>query len=473
MVVAECPPAGTLVQDRPPAGIPPALSDLGFQAHFAAPPGAPSPPVHTEATSPQKPIAPSRQLDICLGRGRRDCRCSGHMVRRRARAIHASLVEELERVAGGVFGEVRRVGGGKVRDVLERVRKCPGATRRHDVCGELSHIAYSCRFPLCPWCQRRRAERERAALVLLIERLHGRLNPKMATFTVPNVDELGTAMPELSKAHTQLRRRRSWQDRVNGGVVSFEVTYTARKGWHPHAHAFIDADYIHRWPYWEIRRSERPGRVWDVVRKHAGLAREWTKVCNSTKKDGTPRYPMLSKPGLDVGHPGAVIPQECLERRRDGHSACLDNPDDWYYIDIRTADAGAVEEVIKYVVKGDSLVRQGFDVMNEYLDGVKGLRGVQTFGSLYDVRVDGATGEEKSDEEREPPTRKGECPWQDCPDPRKPEWKFVCYGILELGPEDDGLEVHLAYSNATGSSRLSRGPPVDQLELDPQEVAWK
>lgn len=444
MVIAERPPAGTVVDtDRPPNALPPALSDVGFQSHFVGPPEAPSPPVHTEATSPQNVIAPSRQLDICLGRGRRDCLCSGHMVKRRARAIHASLVEELERVAGGVFGEVRRVGGGKVRDVLERVRKCPGATRRHDVCGELSHIAYSCRFQLCPWCQRRRAERERAALVLLIEQLHGKLNPKMATFTVPNVDELGDAMRELSKAHTQLRRRRSWQDRVNGGVVSFEVTYSPRKGWHPHAHAFMDADYIHRWPYWEIRRSERPGRVWDVVAKHPGMAREWTKVCNSTKKDGTPRYPMLSKPGLD-----------------------LDDPNDWYYIDIRKADDGAVEEVIKYVVKGDSLVREGFDIISEYLDGVKGLRGVQTFGSLYDVKVDGATGEEKSDDEHDPPARKGECPWQDCPDPGKPEWKFVCYGVLELGPEDDGLEVHLAYSKATGSSRLSRGPPVDQLELD-------
>jgi len=34
----------------------------------------------------------------------------------------------------------------------------------------------------------------------------------------------------------------------------------------------------------------------------------------------------------------------------------LDCPEDWYLVNIRTADYGAVSEIAKYVAKGDEIV---------------------------------------------------------------------------------------------------------------------
>ena len=121
----------------------------------------------------------------------------------------------------------------------------------------------------------------------------------------------------------------------------------------------------------------------------------------------------------------------------------LDCPEDWYLVNIRTADYGAVSEIAKYVAKGDEIVSAGPVKVVTYLMAGHRRRMLQGFGSMYDVSL-------KEDEDPEDLfealTAPGQCPYSDCPEPNIPIWEFVCSG------PPDGWEPER--DNRTGRYRL-------------------
>ena len=92
----------------------------------------------------------------------------------------------------------------------------------------------------------------------------------------------------------------------------------------------------------------------------------------------------------------------------------LDCPEDWYLVDIRTADYGAVSEIAK---KGDEIVSAGPVKVVTYLMARHRKRMLQGFGSMYDVSL-------KEDEDPEDlfetPMVPGLCPYSHCPEPNNP-----------------------------------------------------
>ena len=170
----------------------------------------------------------------------------------------------------------------------------------------------------------------------------------------------------------------------------------------------VDSVWVSQYPIWDIEFES--GR-WCVKNKHAVLAREFTTACQ--------RYPTLrsQRPGYD-----------------------LENPDHWYFVDLRRADNGVVAEVVKYIAKGSEIIEGGAGAVVDFLKAIKGRRMMQTFGSLYNVDLE----EDESDEEFDA-SAKGECPYEDCPAPSVHEWEFV-----NFGPGDWVLD----WDSRTGSYRV-------------------
>lgn len=97
-----------------------------------------------------------------------------------------------------------------------------------------------------------------------------------------------------------------------------------------------------------------------------------------------PRYPTLYRKGINV-----------------------DCPEDWYLVNIKAADYGAISEIATYVAKGDEIVQAGPVKIVEYLNARRGRRMLQGLGYMYKVGF-------MEDEAYETPTAPGECPYSDC-----------------------------------------------------------
>lgn len=415
--------------------------ELGFQPEMGLPglvSGAPaeSPPEPSPARLDTEGISPHFSESAYLEEGEEGEQLplvwGDKEARRERRGVHARLARLLLFMESGVDGLVAKAIGMKWRAEVE---KCPGSVRRHKVCGKLSFIPHKCDFALCPWCQHRRSDKARRKL----DRVVGLLQePKLLTLSPPNLAELTSgAVGALGGVFTKLTRRAVFKE-VRGGIRSIETTL-GRNGWNLHLHALMDSPWIAHYPQtdikpvggeWVFRADNGFGRSgwvpvvpeggfvgWAVVKKHPGLAREFTAVCQ--------KYPELRSLRLDFN---------------------LDNPDHWYFIDIRQADSyGAVSEVVKYIAKGSEIVKGGAAAVVDYLKAIKGRRMIQPFGNLYGVDVEG-------EEEEEPPEAPGECPYEDCPSPAKHEWEFVGFG-----PSDWALER----DSRTGSYRVVGELPRD------------
>jgi len=380
----------------------PAMPDVAaYIAAGAVPPGAAAPVARLDKgeTSPQI-FKPSPGISSALRRpGRQDKGA-------KKRGYHAELVRQLLSMETGEHGGVAAA---VARKWLPEIEKCPGAVRRHGPCGKKSFIGDKCSFPLCPWCQDRRSRRLVKRLAPLVASM---VAPKLWTFSPPNLGELsGSAVSDMGKALTEMHRLVYFKKRVRGGLRAIEVTNRGR-GWNLHSHEAVDSDWVAQYPMWDIKRV---GSGWKVVEKHPGLAREYTRICQ--------RYPTLALLGW------------CLAGR--GHASGiggldLDCPDCWYFVDVRVAGVGVVNEIAKYVTKGSQVVRAGPRAIVDFLLAFKGKRGVQPFGNLYNVDLDG--------DEPVPPVRLGECPYDDCPEPGEPSWAYVHRGfpvdfLLERNPE--------------------------------------
>ena len=143
------------------------------------------------------------------------------------------------------------------------------------------------------------------------------------------------------------------------------------------------------------------------------------------RQDGkrVPRYPLLYRDGINV-----------------------DCPEDWYLVNIRAADYGAISEIAKYVAKGDEIVSAGPGKVVTYLMARRCKRMLQGFGSMYNVSVLNDEDHEDDEDAYEAPTAPGQCPYLDCPEPNSPIWAFVCSGL------PDGWEHER--DNRTGRYRL-------------------
>lgn len=415
---------------------------------------------------------------------------------RRARvAVHNALVDLLVQMSHGEVGlPSQQIGERYLRDV----KPCPGYTYRHRACGRLRNVPWSCDFILCPHCQRRRANKYRRVLGEMIEAGYV-VNPKLLTFNPPNFKDLTReAVGSLGKALTQLFRRKSMAE-VAGGIRSTEVTH-GQNGWNLHAHVLADMEWVAHYPQTDIAYSGTwhvvekildprqeiewrggvavPGQEvwpswsisrWKVVKRHPGLAREFTAVCQN--------WPELrsSRPGFD-----------------------LDNPDHWYFVEIRRADKNSVKEIAKYVTKGSDVILAGGTAVTEFVLAFKSVRSIQPFGSFYgkvDLKLGEVSGPGPSadcggedmveggmvakDElaleamfwdsrgdvvddvsgpdvpEHPPPEQRvfpGMCPHGDCPDRSSMEYDLVCRGI-----PDSSLGVEVDWDEETRSYRVLVG----------------
>ena len=213
--------------------------------------------------------------------------------------------------------------------------------------------------------------------------------------------------------------------RVRGGFRALETTVNKESGqWNAHGHELLDGDFIAQYPMTDI--FWRAGQ-WVVKQEHPGLARLWTMECQGMRRqaDGkrVPRYPTLYRKGINV-----------------------DCPEDWYLVNIKAADYGAISEIAKYVAKGDEIVSAGPGHVVTYLMARRGKRMLQGFGSMYKVMLLDDEDQEDDEDAYEAPTAPGECPYGDCPEPRSPIWEFVCTG------PPDGWEPKR--DNRTGRYRL-------------------
>lgn len=335
--------------------------------------------------------------------------------RKRKRHYHAELVRSLRSMDTGEHGGVAQAVAEKW---LSDVQSCPGAVRQHRVCGRLSFLGTRCSFPLCPWCQGRRSKRLMKKLAPLVAGMKER---KLWTFSPPNLAELtGEAVGDIGKVLTELHRLAYFKRRCRGGIRSIEVTNKGN-GWNLHGHELVDASWVAHYPQTDIApnmglRGRFLKQPWKVVRRHKGLAWEFTRICQE--------YSSLKSLRLDFD---------------------IDDPNHWYFVDLRVMEKDGVAEIAKYAAKGSQVVKAGPGAIVDYLLAMKSKRLVQTFGNLHGVSV---ADDDDGDDGRPGVTeRQGECPYDDCPEPGRHEWLHVYTGF-----PDDG--VQLEFNLVTGTSRV-------------------
>jgi hypothetical protein len=231
-------------------------------------------------------------------------------------------------------------------DLLKAFTHCGDPLKLHCLtCGHV-HIAESrCRRKWCPVCSRKIATERALKYAAAVDAMQW---PLFVTLTMPNVEQIGLEeeinhVRKLRRAFGKLRHRKLWSKRVRGGVAAIEVTNIGN-GWHPHLHAIIDC----QWLAWKVKMPPR----------------------------GTSRAVILERlkaANQELGETWA----KCL--------GVKSSRDDWagtIYKVKRTSGSTVVQEVLKYSVKGDDLVKAQDDIapLIRVLDRC---RLVTSFGSLF------------------------------------------------------------------------------------------
>ena len=191
--------------------------------------------------------------------------------------------------------------------LLEANLDCGGFLRLHSVCGEVSFYAKSCDQRVCPKCGGRLSRRWAEALGGLVDGEGSAVfkRPRLVTFTVPNIEFLGSAMGDIGLAFKKMVRREGWKRSVLGGVRGTEATFNRKaENWHPHLHALVDVQVPGRlrrkkypsdmqwafddpgwlWMY-PVLEIKRVGDKWERGTMHPGLANR-TGGCKNGRLDG-------------------------------------------------------------------------------------------------------------------------------------------------------------------------------------------
>lgn len=164
-------------------------------------------------------------------------------------------------------------------------------------CGAEPAYPLTCDNRLCPDCNRRRA----AVLINEHESMLKQIRyPKMVTLTFLSVQHINRQYIRWARScFSKLRRRKIFAG-VWGGIYSFEFTYTASIGWHPHIHALVGSGYISQAELSEVWEKITGARVvWvESVKKGRKHANKWQAVREVVK------YPAKAQAWLGV--PGLV-----------------------------------------------------------------------------------------------------------------------------------------------------------------------
>jgi hypothetical protein len=107
-----------------------------------------------------------------------------------------------------------------------------------------------CRHRWCPACQRERG-------LLIANNIRAKLpraQLRFLTLTIRTTNlSLSESLDKLARAWQSLRRRKTWQRYVRGGLAVLEIDWrepTSR--WHPHLHVLWQGDFF---PHHELRAS--------------------------------------------------------------------------------------------------------------------------------------------------------------------------------------------------------------------------
>jgi hypothetical protein len=280
-------------------------------------------------------------------------------------------------------------------------------------CGD-RHVEYHlCRHPLCPFYAAT-VSRNLTESIRYIEKLGLIDSGKFYTFSPPNLRLDRQPVRDLRKVIGDLKRRKVMKG-VRGSIDRLEVEMGDESD-NLHSHMYADADYVAHYPmsdlayensripayrattagnlakdavrtvyqvesYRQVRRngSSRPQIA--RSREHMGLAREFTLVCQ--------KYASL-KASCGTGS-GARI--GCDHSAADCEPFNIENPNHWYFVDLRSADSAAAE-IAKYITKqAKVLASEDPAKVWRYLDAIKGTRMISISGEFYKrFRIDAKTG---------------------------------------------------------------------------------
>lgn len=103
--------------------------------------------------------------------------------------------------------------------------------------------ARRCRDRVCPLCSAQKADEYSKALTVMVRTWS---SCRFVTLTQKSRKEtLALALMRLSASLKQLRRRRWFLDRVDGGVIAIEATFnTETLQWHAHAHLIVSGEFL-------------------------------------------------------------------------------------------------------------------------------------------------------------------------------------------------------------------------------------
>ena len=163
-----------------------------------------------------------------------------------------SGVEYLRFWADRIAANLRHGGYLKQAERMENCFKIFGSLLcEHCGSERLRALPHSCGVRLCPFDEEIRSVKNRRITRRHLKQV--KLRPKFLTLTVKNRPEIsGEWISETKESFRRLRRCQAWKDHVIGGLVSLEVTYTEKKGYHPHLHIVMDAGY---WNQFELSRA--------------------------------------------------------------------------------------------------------------------------------------------------------------------------------------------------------------------------
>lgn len=207
-----------------------------------------------------------------------------------------------------------------------KIRNCERVFRMHRArcCGDTYAFAYHCDQRLCPVCMARRSAKLKERILRDI--LPKMKQPKHIVLTVKNPKHIDKEFFRwLRRCFTKLRHRKLWREaNVDGGVYNTETTRNYEmESWHPHLHILADVRWIDKKQLWEAWH-DITGDSFNVHIKAVGY-----------DKDQTPE--------------------------------------------------DAAEEIAKYIVKPGRFLDDP-DLVDEYLNAVKGMRLFQPFGRFCGMK---------------------------------------------------------------------------------------
>jgi hypothetical protein len=285
--------------------------------------------------------------------------------------------------------------------IAYRADCCKGATRP-------IAVPVGCNHRLCPLCSATRAENARKRIRRLFDRL---THPVLITLTIPNLTKIRKHdYTRFRQCVNQfIKQQRGW---IVGGVYSLETTFNrTEKTFHIHVHILADVTAalpqktekiifagveMYAFTLQKLRLEYDWLRLW---------SREWGKkirVDASSQRKAGEAFTFRAWIESTRAHDNKIFKTFDVDSRRyvkrtDLSSAQLAEfarREEWNRKHRRVIDIkpvidrdGAAFEVLKYITKVAAFCDLP-EVVEEFMDAVRGARLIQTFGSWYGVKLE-------------------------------------------------------------------------------------